>query len=79
MVWLTTTGIPPTNHDKLLEGLQGFGISLEEFLESPEWMLGYIPRNVACLLTLPDDTPATLAFNTQGKPLAIFTLTTPIN
>lgn len=71
-VWITSKGIPTTNHDKLREELQGFGVSLEEFLQESEWMLGFIPRGVAALITLDGDVEGNLSFDTRGKPLVIF-------
>jgi len=72
-VWLTTEGIPLSSHDKLREELQGFGVSMDEFLAEPEWFLGFIPKGAAAIITLNGDTPGTLTFDPQGKPLVIFT------
>jgi hypothetical protein len=74
-VWLTTEGIPPDNHDKLREELQGFGVSMDVFLGESEWFLGFVPRGVAAIIHLDGDVPGTLSFDPQGKPLAIFQLT----
>ena len=74
MINLNPQTFPEPNRPKLSEELQGFGVTLEEFLLAPNWLLGFIPRGIAAMLDLPGPIPAQLRFDPNGKPLVVFTL-----
>jgi hypothetical protein len=71
MVTLRSADVPTSAHERLAQGLPLWGSSLEEFLASPEWHLGYVPRTRAVELA-PSlrgaDASALLTFSATGQP-----------
>ena len=77
-VILPTATIPTSAHAQISEELASSGMELSELLVEPEWLLGYIPRQIASELRAPigfidlEDIPAEFAFHYSGKPLVRF-------
>lgn len=70
-IWCKPTDVKPEDRQELDFALAGFGRSLEEFDEAPEWWLGYVAKAVAASVSpmLADGASlkATLSFTGAGK------------
>jgi hypothetical protein len=66
-VWLSSEDIPKVCYDRLEETLPDHGVTLESLLMTPDWHLGYIPRDLAATLkangTVTDNSPVTGSFS----------------
>ena len=68
-ILVATSAIPKEVHEELEMHALGFGFDLAAILAEPEWHIGYVPRQIAAVVTLPEgDTPCILTFDASGRP-----------
>lgn len=77
-VILPTATIPQLAFGQINEELLSSGMEIDDLLAQEEWLLGYIPRQVASELREPigfvgvEDLPAEFIINHAGKPIVRF-------
>ena len=70
-VVVSSDSIPSARHADLAASAEGFGFDLADILAEGEWHLGYIAKEFAAKVALPDRVPCFLTFSAEGAPRAL--------
>lgn len=67
-VFVKSSDIPEMVHQRLDEEASGYGASLQDILDRPDWFLGYVAKEVAAIIKADEILGASLTFAADGKP-----------